>query len=433
MVLELTAGRLIAGFLGFSIYTWTSVIGVVLAGIAIGNYSGGRLADHFRPQRTLVALFLLAAAACAVIPLLSQLVGGRLLYLQLYWPAKILLHVTAVFLLPSVLLGMVSPVVAKWALDQGLRTGRTVGDVYAWSAVGSIVGTFLTGFFLIPLMGTIAIMGLVSSVLACLGLLFLVKGKVSRRLVVASMLRGCVFLGSQGWAFTTGSSLLSRFGLGSSILYEHESQYSYIHVETLPEDPDMRVLKLDHLLHSKVDMRDPADINSPYQYDYIKLYGALTRLLAGEKAKLRTFFLGGGGYVLPRHIEKFWPASHIEVAEIDPAVTEAAIEVLGLRRNHSMHIVHLDARNHVDDLLRQRREGRLVGNFDVVYGDTFNDVAVPFQLTTLEFNEKLRELMTPDGVYMLNLVDSFSSARFLGATYNTLRRTFPYVSIFSTD
>jgi len=97
-----------------------------------------------------------------------------------------------------------------------------------------------------------------------------------------------------------------------------------------------------------------------------------------------------------------------------------------------MHIVHLDARNHVEDLLRRKRQGEAVGNFDLIYGDTINDVAVPFQLTTFEFNEKLRELLSPEGFYLLNLVDTFSSGRFLGAVLNTLRKSFPYVYLFST-
>ena len=433
MVLELTAGRLIASYLGFSLYTWTSVIGTVLTGIAFGSWFGGRVADRFRPQQALVALFFLAAVGCGVVPVLNQVIGGGLRYVNLYWPAKILLHVAGTFLFPSVLLGMVSPVVAKWALDQGLRTGRTVGDVYAWSAVGSIVGTFLAGFVLIPALGTVVIMECIAAILAGLGLLFLVRGRAATSLVVIFTLLATGGMASQGWAFGTGRGLLFGSKSDPNLLYERESQYSYIRVDSVPNAPGLRILKLDSLSHATVDMRDPGNINSPHQYNYLKLVGAVTRLVAGQKAQLRTLFLGGGGYVWPRYIEKIWPGSHIEVVEIDPEVTEAAIQALGLARDHSMQIVHLDVRNHIADLVLRRREGEAVGNFDAIYGDTFNDLVVPFQLTTLEFNEELRSLLAPDGVYILNLIDSITSGRFLGAELNTLRRVFPYVTVFSVE
>jgi len=137
MVIELVAGRIIARFLGSSLYTWTSIIGVVLAGITIGNYVGGRLADRFRTVKVLTLMFAACAAACLVIIGLNTLVGSWTWLWQLNWPTRILLHVTVVFLLPAAFLGTISPVVAKMALEKGLPTGRTVGDIYAWGATAA--------------------------------------------------------------------------------------------------------------------------------------------------------------------------------------------------------------------------------------------------------------------------------------------------------
>lgn len=192
MVLELVAGRIIACFLGSSLYTWTSVIGVVLAGISIGNYIGGRLADRFRPARTLAILFAVCSAACLVTIVANNLIGSWTRLWQFNWPARILLHVSAVFLLPSTLLGTISPVVAKMALEKGLPTGRTVGDIYAWGATGSIFGTFVAGYYLIALMGTISIVYGVSAVMIVMTLLYgagLRAGKagaIARFLLVAN-------------------------------------------------------------------------------------------------------------------------------------------------------------------------------------------------------------------------------------------------------
>jgi len=165
MVIELVAGRIIARFLGSSLYTWTSIIGVVLAGITIGNYVGGRLADSFKAVKVLTLMFSICAAACLIIIGMNTLIGGWTWLWQLNWPARILLHVTIVFLLPSAMLGTISPIVAKMALEKGLPTGRTVGDIYAWGAAGSIAGTFMTGYIFIAKMGTISIILCVAAVM----------------------------------------------------------------------------------------------------------------------------------------------------------------------------------------------------------------------------------------------------------------------------
>ncbi|MBU2458529.1 MAG: fused MFS/spermidine synthase, partial [Planctomycetes bacterium] len=157
MILELVASRLIARHLGSSLYTWTAVIGIVLAGITIGNYLGGRIADKFKARKALSTIFILSSAACVAVVILNNLVGEWLWLWKLSWPVRVFSHVALVFLGPSLLLGTISPVVAKMALDRGLSTGRTVGDIYAWGAAGSIFGTFAAGFYLIPAMGTIAI------------------------------------------------------------------------------------------------------------------------------------------------------------------------------------------------------------------------------------------------------------------------------------
>ncbi|MCH8175307.1 MAG: fused MFS/spermidine synthase [Proteobacteria bacterium] len=430
MVLELTAGRLMAAFLGYSLYTWTSVIGVVLAGIAAGNFFGGRLADRYTPRAILIIVFGMAALACGIIPPLNRLLGDAMLLLAISWPLKVMLHVTALLLLPSILLGMVSPVVATWALQQGLRTGRTVGDIFAWSAVGSIVGTFLTGFLLIPVLGTAAIMLAVAGVLAALSLLFVVQDREQAplALLLTAVISLLAFVLYRVVPLAPAQTIDQA---GGEVLFKRESQYSHIRVITDANAPHMRVLMLDQLAHSRVDMRNPANLDGLQQYSYVKFYGLFTDMLGTEKETLRTLSLGGGGYVIPQYVAANWPGSHVEVAEIDPAVTETAMEYLGLPRDHGMAIVHLDVRNHIDDLLRRQQLGEDLGQYDLIYGDAFNDFTVPFQLTTVEFHQKLRTLMAPAGVYLLNVVDVFSSGRFLGAELATLRSVFPWVYVFA--
>ena len=166
MVMELTASRLIAKHVGSSLYTWTSVIGVVLAGITIGNFLGGRLADRYKPRDLLPLLFMIASVLCFAVLWVDQLATAQQRPESWSWAAWVLALVSEIFLLPSLALGTISPVVAALALSYRQKTGATVGNLYAWGALGSILGTFLTGFVLIDQFGTRAIMSITAVILA---------------------------------------------------------------------------------------------------------------------------------------------------------------------------------------------------------------------------------------------------------------------------
>lgn len=171
MVLELTASRLIAKHVGSSLYTWTSVIGVVLAGITVGNFVGGWLAERFREGRVLGWLFFLASVSCLSVLWLDRVVAMKPRPEDTGWPTWVFAIVAQMFFLPALALGTISPVVASLAIRRSRRMGLTVGNVYAWGALGSILGTFLTGFWLIDQFGTRMIIGGTAGVLAMLGIL----------------------------------------------------------------------------------------------------------------------------------------------------------------------------------------------------------------------------------------------------------------------
>ena len=210
MVLELVASRLIARHLGSSLYTWTAVIGVVLAGITIGNYIGGRIADRFSARRALSVLFVTASMACVTTIVLNNLVGNWIWVSQFSWPVRVFTHVSLVFLLPSLLLGTISPVVAKMALDKGLQTGRTVGDIYAWGAAGSIAGTFTAGYYLIAAMGTIAIIWTVGAILLLMGILYWLKCWPIYAWLIIFASASTMAMAPTDWAQNTGTALALR-------------------------------------------------------------------------------------------------------------------------------------------------------------------------------------------------------------------------------
>jgi len=163
MVIELVAGRIMAPYVGVSLYTWTSIIGVVLAGISIGAYLGGILADRYPTPKTLGwLLFASGLAALSISPLTGAVASWQL---ETSLMLRILAVTAIIFFVPATLLGMISPVVVRLSLDRLERSGNVVGKIYAFSTLGSILGTFATGFFLISWMGTRNILLLMSLIL----------------------------------------------------------------------------------------------------------------------------------------------------------------------------------------------------------------------------------------------------------------------------
>jgi spermidine synthase len=401
MVLELVAGRIIAPTVGVSLYTWTSVIGVVLAGMSLGNYLGGRLADRYASLRLLGIIYLLAGVTS-----LGVLGINTLRVLELFpWPlvAQILVLITILFFVPATILGAISPIVVKLALRNLGEAGRTVGRISAAGTAGSIVGTFITGFWLISWFGTRTVVLGVAVILLLMGVLFLFPG---RRVARAMSVGAVVAVGL----------VIPQLGLTASpCLYE--TNYFCIKVQEDERDgKPVRKLILDRLVHSYNSVEDPTEL----VYGYGRTYAELTAYQAERRSDLRTFFIGGGGYTFPRYVEAVYPESEIDVVEIDPGVTEVAYEMLGLSRETRIVSYNEDARMFL--------ERPVTEPYAIIFGDAFNDFSVPYHLTTREFNERVRAWLDDDGIYVVNIIDG-ALRRFLTAYVHTLSQTFDYVYV----
>lgn len=404
MIVELVAGRLVAPYVGVSLYTWTSVIGVVLAGISLGNYLGGRLADRYASRRFLGAAFLIAGLCTLSVLGTIQLLGQSAMPPFLPLMVRIAILVAAIFFLPSAALGAISPVVAKLTLQDLTRSGNVIGQIYAYSALGSIVGTFATGFFLISWFGTRVIVLAVGILLLCMGLLIggWVKGIPSQ-----AVLAGLALL---GMAFAPAS-----LPLGNPCLRESNYYCIKVHDQELNDGHQVRVLILDRLIHSYTSLEDPTRL----VYGYEKVYAEVAAYMARWRPAFHALFIGGGGYTFPRFLEAVYPDTSLDVAEIDPEVTAVAYEKLGLSSQTRIRTFNQDARLFLTGLDPARR-------YDLVFGDAFNDYSVPYHLTTREFNEMVRAHLADDGIYVVNLIDG-RHRLFLTAYLRTMQLTFPHV------
>lgn len=426
MMIELLAFRLITRFVGQSNYTVSAIIGVVLGGLAIGNYAGGRLADRFRARPTLSVLFMLSSAACLSIPALNNLFGEWPALWHFSLPARIAVHVSLTFALPSALLGTMGPVLAKSALDQGRQVGRTVGSVYAWGVVGSLVGTFLCGFWLIPNFELYTVNYSICGVLALMGILFGVRRwwPYAGSAVVAILT--VLALGPWSWSRSWAAEWGMRDREGPEILFDKSSEYSQVRVERDPSEPGRRVMMLDKLAHSFYNPDRPNDL----LYGYELVFDAVTDHATQGRDDLNALIFGGGGYTHPRHLLLHRPRSRLQVVEIDPVVTEAAIAAFGFEPDPRVEIIHLDARQHVNALLQRKRDGEVVPEFDFVYLDAINDFNVPYHLTVVEFQKSVKELLMPGGVFLMNVVDILDVGNYLGAQIHTTRQVFDHVDCF---
>lgn len=409
LVIELVAGRIMAPYVGVSLYTWTSIIGVVLAGISIGAWVGGTLADRYPRQATLGWLLFLSGIGALTIAPLTDLIGAAPLQTTLM--LRILLLTTAIFFIPSTLLGMISPVVVKLTLDNLSRTGNIVGKIYAFSTLGSIIGTFATGFFLISWMGTRSLLLTMGTILIVSAFVFggLFLKRKAAIITIVSVVSVSVFLFTMfGYAY--------RPLLDEKVYYYKESDYFTIKLMKYAikgGTVEGEALILDNLIHSINDVNDPAFLD----YDYIRIYEELVGWQMQKRTSVDALFIGGGGYTFPRYMEATYPGARIDVVEIDPEVTYVVHEYLGLPRSTTIRSFNEDGRWFV---MNSKDKGR----YDFIFGDAFNDLSIPYHLTTREFAQQMKELLKPDGLLIANLIDSVTEGLFLPSYIRTLEEVF---------
>ena len=406
LVIELVAGRIMAPYVGVSLYTWTSIIGVVLAGISIGAYLGGLIADRYPRSSTLGWLLFLSGLGAFSISPLTNLVGAAQFQTSLM--IRILLITTIIFLVPSCILGMISPVVVKLTLNNLEKTGNVVGKIYAFSTLGSILGTFATGFFLISWMGTRHILFTMGIILILSALVF--GGFFVRKKV---LLLFFVILIPLLWAFY---GYAFKPPLDEETYFFKESDYYTIKLKrdtTRSGGAPLEALILDHLVHSYTDLNDPLYL----EYEYIRIYEEMVRWQAKKRKSFKSLFIGGGGYTFPRFIEAKYPKAEIDVVEIDPEITRVVKNYLGISETTRLHSFNEDGRWFVMNYKEQ-------GSYDFIFGDAFNDLSIPYHLTTKEFAMQLKRLLKPDGLLLANVIDSFKKGAFMPSYIRTLEEVF---------
>ena len=411
LVVEIVAGRMLAPYVGMSLYTWTSIIAVVLAGFSVGHWAGGRIAEMQAPRAllwtgwsmlgagltTALAVFVLRSGADILLPHISNPIG-----------AIVALCMIA-FFLPSFFAGIPAPVLAQISVAAAPdQSGRALGAMFASGAIGAIAGTLLAGFVFVAWLGSVGTLALVTVcyLIAALLLLWLARRAGDPSGILMAALATLVGL------------LLAGATIAQPSPCTEESDYFCIRVEDVSSDPNspVRLMVLDHLVHG-VSARDLPEV---IFYDHAALLDLLARERMGG-TDFSAFFIGGGTFTVPRKWSTMEPRPQVTVAEIDPTVTAVAIrdfwfDPAGTR------ILNQDARAalHTDG-----------SRYDVIVGDAFTDIAVPAHLVTQEFFTLVRDHLTEDGVFLMNVIDHADRMIALMSLVHTLEQVFPHVEIWT--
>ncbi|MCD6036900.1 MAG: speE [Nitrososphaeraceae archaeon] len=412
MSLEFSVSRLLIPVFGSSIYTWGSLIGVILAGLSLGYHVGGRLADKKDPSFVKFCSILFSTGLYIVfLPFISPLVlditasmAATTLENSRYTS---LLAAFILLVIPTFLLGIVSPYAVKLATKTLSKLGNTSGNLYSASTIGSIVGTFLTVFVLIPAFE-------IRYIIFALGLTLILSSLIGLgRRRFPYVLTGFVVV---VLLLFTSNTLLAGIvqeppHLHSGILvFEKETPYSHLDVVDSGIHNNIRTLYLNGLVHSKMYKDNPNELVATYT-KYFPL-----GLIFNSDAK-NVLFVGGGGFSGPKHFLNTYQNVSVDVVEIDPVVIDAAKKYFNVSGSNSnddnpgLRIYNEDAR----DFLSKSNQ-----KYDIIILDAFSKSYVPFHLMTLEFIGSLGER-------------GEDTSDLYRAVYKTMLEVFPSVYVFPIE
>lgn len=388
MALEMLASRFLAPQYGNSIIVWASVIGVFLAGLAAGYSLGGRFADRFPKMSGVAIVLMIGGAVVLLIPIAAPLVfaiapstprAGSL-------TATILL-----FLAPTLLLGSVSPYAIRLDAADRDRLGRSAGNLYAISTAGSIAGTIVTAFWLIPLAGVDALTYMLGGALlleaAAIAIYAGARERVLR-LVLATAAGTTLVIGGGIFAVQLAEAHRPIARDANRILFQHDSFYHHIVVS---ESADTRSLRFDNWTQSAISLADPMQSRAAYT-DYFHLGAAL----AGEPHDV--LFIGLGGGTIVRQFLRDYPKARVDVAEIDADVPAVAQRFFYFPpADPRVRVFIEDGRRYLE------RSDRM---YDLIVIDAFNRDIVPFHLVTKEFFALCNAKLNRGGYVAMNVIGS---------------------------
>ncbi len=413
MILELLGTRIIAPYYGVSLYVWSSLISVTMIALALGYYCGGFLADRY-PKLRLTHIFILAALATVLIPFLSGPV------MQLTNPLGIrggaFVSALLLFTIPLTALAMVGPFVIKLATQDLQGVGTAVGSVYAVSTLGSVAATLLLGFYLLPLLGTRAIIFSVSLILLALGVFLMFRDKpgFDKSLSIIPLLICAILIGA---LTVNGYAKTAQFGTGFKVQHTEESVYGWVRVVD-DERFGVRLLLSDSSVLSAMSLSTGQTL-----LGYQQIIGLLP--LFRPKAH-DALLIGLGGGHIARDLKSKGLAT-VDTIEIDPAVADASLKYFNFKPTGEFIVG--DGRYEIQKLHKLQKQ------YDFIIHDCFTGGTEPTHMLTIEMLQQLRGLLSEQGILALNYVGftKGEGTKAVASVYKTLKEVLPNIQVYITD
>lgn len=373
MCFELVAARLLAPSIGASTYVWTSVIGVIIAALAIGYWVGGVVADR-RNSRIDLAYLLLASAAAV---LLAQVFYSGVLQYTVQWEADPRLQSVVVALLlfapASFILGMISPYLAKLNVTSLSVSGRRVASLGALNSIGGIVGTFLTGFVLLGAVGSHQLLTYIVLLLV-----------VASWLVVPREASGMRALASL--AFIAASLAPATAVYGVQNIDTPSAHYQVVDY-TYNDRPIVGLVTGPNGIQSAV--YQDGDESLVFWYAREMARQAL------DQSPKQVLLLGGGAFTLPEYLVSASDDVEVDVVEIDPRLLDISKQYFGYQQSARVTEYFDDARRFVNSTDKI---------YDVIMVDVYGDGAIPFAFATSEYGRQIERLLADDGIVVVNII-----------------------------
>ena len=376
MAVELGASRLLAPYFSSSQIVWTIIIGTIMIALALGNLWGGRTADRNPDPDRLYRRLLLAAVWIAAIPVLGKyiILGiSSLLVLTISTHFLVIAAFCAcmvIFVFPLFLLGTVTPSLVKYTVDSLEDNGKVVGTLGACNTIGSILGTFLPTFVTIPAVGTAVTFLLFSGILLVIGLAYFFSARTCWRTCLAAgiLFVLCTLLGGRG-----GFAFWEK-----DLTYEGESVYNYLQVK---ETEDRTILSTNVLFGVQSVKMKQEGLTGMY-YDYALAAPVMAGLHQGTAG--RVLVLGNGTGTYARQCTRYFPQVQVSGVEIDDKITQLATRYFDLPE--TVDVTTYDGRAYLQAVDTQ---------YDVIQVDAYQDITIPFQMSTVEFFALVRDHLAP--------------------------------------
>ncbi len=411
LVIEVSATRILASYFGNTLYSFSSIISTVLGALSLGYYYGGRMADKNPSRRNFyliivysgVSVLLLYVFSLFLLPMLGFLLS------PMFGP---LIASIALFFIPSFLLGMLSPFAIKLQSEHAPAgtIGTISGEVFFWSTLGSIGGSLISGFFLIPSFGVDVIMVWLALSLVIIGILGVGFGGFSKK---ASQNIGFLVISALIVAFTWWQDLHNKFLVVNDGIYEK----LYVYDGTYEGKPT-RFFFQDTTASGAMNLSDGG-----LAYEYTKYYD--THRVFNPHIK-HALVIGGGIYSVPKQLLLDIPDVKVDVAEIEPSLYGIAKKYFGLKDDPRLSNYIIDGRRFLHDSTNL---------YDFIFTDAYKSLySMPVHLTTREFFETANAKLASGGVFMANIIGSLKPAppSFTLSEMRTFRSVFPNSYFFAT-